>query len=156
MKALTAVFTALAVAALPVWAQSDLDVPASEVPVADAQIIDASQTEPEDWLWLRRPVLVFADSANDPRYIQQMDYITERLDALMDRDVIVITDTAPGERSPFRQAMRPRGFMLAVLAKDGTVVTRKPSPWSVREITRSIDKLPLRQQEVRERTAAGS
>jgi hypothetical protein len=118
-------------------------------------IIDALVTAPEDWLWLRRPVVVFADSPNDPRYVQQMEFITDRLDALVDRDVIVITDTDPSARSPFRQALRPRGFMLAVLAKDGTIVTRKPSPWSVREISRSIDKLPLRQQEVRDRLSSG-
>ncbi|MCE8468096.1 DUF4174 domain-containing protein, partial [Rhodovulum sulfidophilum] len=28
---------------------------------------------------------------------------------------------------------------------------RKPMPWNVREISRSIDKIPLRQQEVRDR-----
>jgi hypothetical protein len=45
--------------------------------------------------------------------------------------------------------------MLALLAKDGTVMLRKPFPWNVREISRSIDKLPLRQQEIRDRTGLG-
>ena len=30
-----------------------------------------------------------------------------------------------------------------------TIELRKPAPWSVREITRTIDKMPLRQQEIR-------
>ena len=33
-------------------------------------------------------------------------------------------------------------------------VLRKPEPWAVRELTRNIDKLPLRQQEVRDRRDA--
>ncbi|MGR3493893.1 DUF4174 domain-containing protein [Citreimonas sp.] len=117
-------------------------------------ILQADQTTLEEWLWIRRPLVVFADNPADPRYVQQMQFITERLDALVDRDVVVITDTDPSARSSVRTKLRARGFMLAILAKDGTIVARKPSPWSVREISRSIDKLPLRQQEVRDRRAA--
>jgi hypothetical protein len=43
------------------------------------------------------------------------------------------------------------------MVKDGTIYLRKPSPWDVREIGRTIDKLPMRQDEIRERrTAPGS
>lgn len=153
----------VALGTLPAVAQTDTAAATPETGAeaetaaeAPGPIITATGTSPEDWLWLKRPVLVFADSPNDPRYVQQMDFIQDRIDALEDRDVIVITDTDPAARSEFRQKMRPRGFMLAVLAKDGTVVTRKPSPWDVREISRSIDKLPLRIQEVRDRVNAGS
>jgi hypothetical protein len=114
-------------------------------------ILAAPETALEDWQWLRRPLVVFADSPADPRYVQQMEFITDRLDALEERDVIVITDTDPSAGSSVRETLRPRGFMLVVMAKDGTIVARKPRPWSVREIGRSIDKLPLRQQEVRDR-----
>ena len=41
--------------------------------------------------------------------------------------------------------------MLVLIGKDGSVYLRKPFPWSVREIGRSIDKMPLRQQEIRDR-----
>ncbi|MBY6162239.1 DUF4174 domain-containing protein [Mameliella alba] len=111
----------------------------------------ASETALEDWLWIKRPVVVFADNAADPRYVEQMKLISDRLAALEDRDVVVITDTDPAARSSVRQALRPRGFMLVVIAKDGSIVIRKPGPWSEREISRSIDKLPLRQQEIRDR-----
>ena len=50
-----------------------------------------------------------------------------------------------------RKKLRPRGFMLVLVGKDGGVKLRKPSPWTVREITRSIDKFPDRQREVEER-----
>lgn len=103
-----------------------------------------------DFHWIARPLVVFADDPADPRFVQQMQFINRRLDALADRDVVVITDTDPAARSPIRLTLRPRGFMLALVAKDGTILLRKPAPWDVREITRSIDKQPLRQQEVRD------
>jgi hypothetical protein len=85
-----------------------------------------------------------------------MGYLTARLDALAARDVVVITDTDPAARSELRQKLRPRGFALVLIGKDGVIYLRKPAPWHVREITRSIDKLPMRQQELRDGRAGGS
>ena len=117
-----------------------------------AQIIRPAMGETLDaFLWIKRPVLVFADSAADPRYIQQMARLTERLDELDARDVIVLTDTDPGTRSALRKKLRPRGFMLVLLGKDGGVKLRKPRPWTVRELSRTIDKFPSRLREVEER-----
>ncbi|WP_372836889.1 DUF4174 domain-containing protein [Puniceibacterium confluentis] len=104
-----------------------------------------------EFQWLKRPVVVFANSPADPRYVEQMQLINERLDVLADRDVVVITDTDPGARSAIRQKLRARDFMIVLISKEGTVVLRKPFPWDVRELSRSIDKLPLRQQEIRDR-----
>ena len=94
--------------------------------------------------------ILTADTA-DPRYIEQMGYITERLDVLTALDVVVITDTDPDARSDLRKTLRPRGFGLVLIGKDGVIYLRKPAPWHVREIIRTIDKLPMRQQELRER-----
>ncbi|QFS83426.1 hypothetical protein FIU97_11350 [Roseivivax sp. THAF40] len=129
-----------------------------------AHAADGAETEPpgliqsaegrtlDEFLWLKRPLVVFADNAADPRYVQQMQFITDRMDALEDRDVIVLTDTDPAARGAIRTELRPRGFMMVLIAKDGTRVLRKPFPWDVRELSRSIDKLPARQQEIRDRT----
>lgn len=114
-------------------------------------VIEAGEQTLDQWLWEKRPVVVFADSPSDPRFAEQMTLIGARLDALDERDVVVITDTDPQARGDIRRNLRPRGFMLVIIAKDGTIVARKPAPWDVREISRSIDKLPLRQQEVRDR-----
>lgn len=139
--------------ALPGAAQTAEQV-GEDVPAAPELIVDAADTTLAEWQWLRRPVVVFADSPNDPRFVQQMELIEDRRDALELRDVVVITDTDPSARSAVRSELRARGFMLVVLAKDGTIVIRKPAPWDVREISRSIDKLPLRQQELRDARAA--
>lgn len=108
----------------------------------------------DDFRWHVRPVVVFADSPEDPRFAEQLDRLREGLDVLAIRDVVVLTDTDPAARAPLRQKLRPRGFMLVLIAKDGTVVLRKPAPWTVRELTRSIDKMPNRQREIEERRGA--
>ncbi|TNF17803.1 MAG: DUF4174 domain-containing protein [Rhodobacteraceae bacterium] len=120
-------------------------------PVADLVIQPAGDHLIEEYLWVKRPVVVFADSPDDPRFKQQMDLLEDRIEDLAVRDVVVLTDTDPSVLSPLREKLRPRGFMLVMMGKDGNVYLRKPFPWSVREITRSIDKMPLRQQEIRDR-----
>jgi hypothetical protein len=120
-------------------------------PAPGLEILDAAGLTLDDFLWLRRPVVVFADTPADPRFAEQLRMLTDRPADLIERDVVVITDTDPDARSAVRLKLRPRGFALVVLDKNGTVVQRKPSPWSAREISNAIDKLPLRQDEIRER-----
>ena len=113
-------------------------------------ILSGESADLSEFLWMNRPLIVFADTPADPRFIQQMEYIEERLDDLSERDVVVLTDTDPEAKSTLRKDLRPRGFMLVLIGKDGRKYLRKPFPWRVREITRVIDKLPTRQQEIRE------
>ena len=114
---------------------------------------DATSVTIDDFIWLARPVVIFADSPNDPRFRQQIELLSARADELAERDVIILTDTDPAARSDLRTQLRPRGFMLVIMGKDGEVELRKPEPWSVREISRTIDKMPLREQEVDDRRA---
>ncbi|HEY9039895.1 MAG TPA: DUF4174 domain-containing protein [Roseovarius sp.] len=147
---LTLVFTCLFTA--PLMAQ---EAAGSLTDTAAPSIfVDGSDVDLKQFLWKNRPLVVFADSPNDPRFVQQMELLTARSDELAARDVVVLTDTDPSARGPLRTQLRPRGFMLVLIVKDGTVYLRKPLPWDVREISRTIDKLPMRQQEIQERRAA--
>jgi hypothetical protein len=114
-------------------------------------IFDAAEVTLADLLYVARPVIVFADSPEQPEFRRQMQLFEADMTGLDLRDVIVIVDTDPAARSAVRQALRPRGFNLVLIDKDGRVNLRKPEPWDVREISRAIDKMPLRQQEIRER-----
>ena len=116
------------------------------------RIFDATEVSLEDFLWIARPVIVFADTAADPAFQEQIDLLTTRMDELTARDVVIITDSNPDDQTDIRRKLRPRGFMLTLIGKDGGVKLRKPFPWDVRELSRSIDKMPLRQQEIRERS----
>ena len=115
-----------------------------------ATIFDASEIDLEDFKWVARPVIVFADSDVVPAFGEQIDLFQERMNELVERDVVLITDTDPAAASDLRRKLRPRGFMLTLVGKDGGVKLRKPFPWDVRELTRSIDKMPMRQREIRD------
>lgn len=120
------------------------------------QLFDAAGVDLAPFVWVARPVLLFADSPADPQYQRQVEFLRGGLRQLAERDVIVITDTNPAHPSPARDKLHPHGFMLALIDKDGRVVLRKPAPWDIRELTRWIDKSPTREQEVRDRRAAGT
>ncbi|NQZ72450.1 MAG: DUF4174 domain-containing protein [Dinoroseobacter sp.] len=128
----------------PVLAQ---DSDAEAVP--ELQILQADSIDLNDFLWVARPLIVFADSPADPRFSEQLELIERRPTPLLERDVVVILDSDRSSESALRTQLRPRGFMLVIMGKDGEVELRKPAPWNVREITRTIDKMPLRQQEIR-------
>ncbi|MFV0493145.1 MAG: DUF4174 domain-containing protein [Pseudorhodobacter sp.] len=117
----------------------------------DEMFLDAQGLQPEEFHWVKRPVIVFADSTSDPAFKRQLELLRANPDALLERDVVVITDTDPQPPSAFRKRFRPRGFSLVLMDKDGKTTLRKPLPWDIREITRAIDKFPIARQEMLER-----
>lgn len=140
--------TALSIAApLPLLAQ---EVVADDVLI----IMPADDVVLADFQWEARVITVFADSPRDPAFARQIELLSERPDTLVERDVIVLTDTDPAAKSDVRTQLRPRGFALVIVDKDGRVMLRKPDPWDVREISRAIDKTTLRQQEIKEEKEA--
>lgn len=121
----------------------DASAAAAAPPATDA----AEQPDLEDLLWIARPVVVFADSANDPRFRQQMDMLDQYTEDLTMRDVVILTDTDADTLSPLRRELRPRDFTVVLIDKDGTVVQRRPTPTTVRELSHTIDRLPSRRLE---------
>ncbi len=154
---MTLLHTLVLAAFLPLAALAQETVATAPAAPAPAVIgpIDASATTLEEHLWVKRPLVVFADTPNDPAFQRQMQRILAGIDELARRDVVVITDTDPAARTAVRQKLRPRGFSLVVMDKDGEVKRRNPAPWDVREITNAIDRFPLRRQELQERFPSG-
>ena len=162
MKALAAALALSVAAALPLAAQDTATVEEAAAP----DTAEVALTPLERWMadpttvfegheidlaalqWRVRPLVVFADSEFDPAFQRQMDLLMADLPSLVERDVMIIRDTDPANPSALRLQLRPRGFMLALIGKDGGVKLRKPLPWDVREISRSIDKWPIRLQEI--------
>ena len=112
-------------------------------------ILPAEGVELGAFEYLARPLVVFGDSPRQPQVVEQLRLLQQQAADLADRDVVVILDTDPEARSPARRELRPRGFALVLLDKDGRVTLRRPAPLSVREIARAIDRSPLRQEELR-------
>ena len=146
---LPAVLVILSITAAPLVAQDGSDA-VTRWRDDPSTVFDASEIDLEDFLWIARPVVVFADAPQVPAFREQMELLADRPDALAHRDVVIITDTDPDALSDIRRKLRPRGFQLTVIGKDGEVALRKPFPWDIREISRSIDKMPMRQRELRE------
>ena len=132
----------LPISAAAQTAETPLVLPATDVVLADL-------------LWVKRPLVVFADSPDDPNFIRQMQLLDRNAGDLALRDVLVITDTDPAAKSAIRLKLRPRGFSLVLMDKDGQAKLRKPLPWDVREITHAIDKFPLVRQEALDRYPSG-
>jgi len=153
-KYLILIFTLAILSPPPVVAQ-DADSVVSRWMADHTTVFDASEVVLDDLLWIARPVVVFADSPDQPQFIEQLRLLRADPTELGIRDVIIIVDTDPDARSEVRLTLRPRGFSLVLVDKDGRVNFRKPDAWSVREISRQIDKMPLRLQEVRERLGRG-
>ncbi|HEY0213635.1 MAG TPA: DUF4174 domain-containing protein [Paenirhodobacter sp.] len=140
-------FTAALFLATPVILSSGAGLSAQEI--ADFAPLPAAQANMQDFIWHKRPVVVFADSAADPAFQEQMRSLQAAWPDLAARDVVIITDTDPETMSDVRRTLRPRGFSIVVVEKDGTVAQRKPTPRGGREITSAIDKMPIRREEIR-------
>lgn len=145
----TALSALLASASVLSAAGSDESVVA-QWEAAPEQVFDASSVDIDDFKWTARPVVVFADSPLDPAFQTMMDNLSAEIDEVIERDIVIITDTSPDAPSELRQDLRPRGFQFVLIGKDGGVKLRKPFPWDMRELSRAIDKMPMRQREIQE------
>ena len=124
-------------------------------PDAELLFLDAREIDVREFIWNRRIAVVMADTPNDPAFERQLASLRDRADEFVDRDLVVIFDAHPEDNSALRQVMRARGFMIAIIDKDGEVKARRPAPRSGRELMAVIDRFPLRRQEMLERNPAG-
>ncbi|MFU8899453.1 MAG: DUF4174 domain-containing protein [Roseinatronobacter sp.] len=147
--------TETVVAQTPVVEENAAPVPDEVVIPEGLRILDAAEVDLDTFLWEWRILAVMADTPNDPAFIRQMRDIDERAADLFERDVVVIVDTDRASGSALRLRLRPRGFMLAIIDKDGEIKQRRPAPRDVRELNAVIDRFPLRRQEMMERRPSG-
>ena len=85
-----------------------VDAPAAPAPAAPVpepggpalEVLAAVDTEPAAFRTIARPLVVFADSADDPAFVAQLAMLEDRPAGLVERDVVVITDVDPAARSP--------------------------------------------------------
>lgn len=119
-----------------------------EAQTSTLEVVDAQSSDPASYMWTARPLVIFADTPQDPSFADQLRQLNNDPASLAARDIVVITDTDPAANSIWRRMLRPEGFSLVLVDMDGQVKQRKPSPWSVREIVRVFDRSPLRRQEL--------
>jgi hypothetical protein len=108
---------------------------------------DAPAPTLEDLRGQSRVAVVFADTPDDPKFVQQIAWLDAEPGPLEERRVVVMTDTDPAAKGPLRQRLRPTGFGLVLIDLDGTIAQRRPMPTSVRELVNFIDRMPSRRLE---------
>ena len=118
-----------------------------------------------------RVLLIFTPTALDGRYGQQLDAFNHHEADLRSRDLIVIPliqQPGPANLSPALRALQPphisdeeqltirRRFHIAatefaviLLGKDGGEKLRSTTPITIDRLNRTIDAMPMRQQEMR-------
>ncbi|MEO0693927.1 MAG: DUF4174 domain-containing protein, partial [Pseudomonadota bacterium] len=94
------VFAALLTAATSAFATDTAEGAAGQSVVEAWQaeptrIFDGSEVDLDAFQWIARPIVVFADTPADPRFVEQIELLMARLDELEERDVVIITDTDP-------------------------------------------------------------
>ena len=107
------------------------------------------ETTLEGFAWTHRPIIVFANSPNDINFKRQIAMLRTSIIELEERNVVVLLDADPVANNPLRKALRPRGFAIILVGKDGQIKLRKPLPQDVRSLSRAIDKMPMRRQEIK-------
>ncbi len=69
---------------------------------------------------------------------------------LRERDIVVLSDTAPDEKGALRQRLAPQSFLMLLVGKDGGIKLRSDSVIPVDTLRRTIDAMPMRQREMRQ------
>ncbi|MCX6484907.1 MAG: DUF4174 domain-containing protein [Mycobacterium sp.] len=121
----------------------------------------AMAAELSDYLWQRRPLLLFAPADSDPRLVETMRRIdTSRCD-FVDRDIVlgrIVTDgtsTLDGHVVDTNQARRlvsefgvgADSFSAVLIGKDGSVKLRVADVPDIQAIYAVIDGMPMRARE---------
>jgi len=94
--------------------------------------------------WNMRPVVIFAPSAKDASYLEQMAMLEQSQIALAERDIIVLIDTVPTKNGQLRSQLKPKGFEVVLVGKDGGMKLRDTRPISSEVLLSTIDQMPMR------------
>lgn len=97
--------------------------------------------------WHNRPVVIFAPSAKDADYIQQIAILNHNQAELAERDIIVLSDTSPAAHGQLRSQLKPQGFAVVLVGKDGGMKLRDTTPLSAEVLLSTIDRMPMRKAE---------
>jgi len=116
-----------------------------------------------NYLWKKRPLLLFAPSPNSPMYRSVSDSLPAHLDQIQERHMVIIEVFQNGlvridgksdswrTAESFRQQFSAKeGELTAILVgKDGGLKLRQSGSLDLGKIFSLIDTMPMRQKEMR-------
>jgi hypothetical protein len=117
------------------------------------------------YLWKYRPVLVFAPDDGDASLVRQRQVVEAGADAFRERNVVVVYvvgdrvsqafGPAPGATAPTlrqRYGVAAGAFHAILVGKDGGVKLQSRTPLSAERLSKVIDAMPMRRDEMRDST----
>jgi len=109
-----------------------------------------------------RPLLIFAPRPDDPQLEIQLRRLQAGAAALAEREVVTVAlpyrapattaamlGDAEAEAARQRFGVTPGDFLVVLLGKDGEEKLRSSHPLSLERLERTIDAMPMRQEEMR-------
>ena len=117
--------------------------------------------ELSDYLWQRRPLLLFAPSESDPRLLETMRLIEASRCDFVDRDMVLgrivtegtstldshVIDTNQAQQLMSEFEIGAESFSVVLLGKDGGEKLRTADVPDVQAIYAVIDGMPMRARE---------
>lgn len=115
--------------------------------------------------WVHRLLYVFAPSDEHPDLLAQRQLLDGTADGVRDRDLLIVTviergesrvdgaamDVASADRLRTTHDVVPGEFAVILVGKDGTEKRRSAGPLAPEALFEQIDRMPMRQREMRER-----
>lgn len=108
------------------------------------QPLSPESAELNQYKWQKRPLVIFAPFKNDADYLQQMAMLEKNKVQLAERDIVVLSDTAPKDHGKLRAQLNPKGFEVVLVGKDGGMKLRDQKPISAEVLFSTIDQMPMR------------
>ena len=120
----------------------------------------------KDYQWKNRLILAFSPSPEDSGYIALEKEIAVQADEVIDRDILVFyilengevkmgessLQTGAGDYLRESFSISPGTFTVLLIGKDGGIKLRREGGVELDEIFSRIDTMPMRQQEMREKS----
>jgi hypothetical protein len=114
-----------------------------------------------DYLWTNRPLLLFAPTDSDPRFVETMNRIAASRCDVVDRDIVIGVVVTEGtssldgqaigadqsQRLRDRYAIDEEAFTVVLIGKDGTEKLRVEQIPDLGTIFAVIDGMPMRNRE---------
>lgn len=135
-------FSALFALALPAMAAPAVATPDVPTP-GDLSPHPLTEGVLDRLRWQARPVVIIADGAATEA---QVAALMDEAEALSERDVVILTATPGTAGLPVPAG---RDFSLLLIGKDGAVKLSRSQPVAPGDIIALIDRMPMRQNEVR-------
>ncbi|OGP89448.1 MAG: hypothetical protein A2157_13360 [Deltaproteobacteria bacterium RBG_16_47_11] len=115
--------------------------------------------------WDHRLLIVFAPSENDPAYQSLKEQVDHQAGDILDRDLLVFHIFERGESRLDKGTLNPQQasslrkrfsivpgkFRVILIGKDGGVKINRESSIDLPEVFSTIDAMPMRQREMKEK-----